>query len=102
MRHSFAGMAALTGLLVTLAVPAWATEATFERDLTVSGRVDLAINNGAGFIHLTNGPAGHVHVFARVRAGWGTSDDVVQEVAAHPPIQQTGNVVRIGGVHRNL
>jgi len=102
MRHFFAGMTALTALLVTLPVSAWATEATFERDLTVSGRVDLAINNGSGFIHLTNGPAGHVHIFARVHSSWGTSDEAVQEIAAHPPIQQTGNIVRIGPIHRNL
>lgn len=102
MRHFFAGITALTALTATLAVPARATEATFERDLAVSGRVDLTINNGSGFIHLTNGPAGHVHIFARVHSGWGTSDDAVQEIAAHPPIQQTGNIVRIGAVHRNL
>lgn len=102
MRHFFRGMAAFTALLATLAVPAWATEATFERDLAVSGRVDLAINNGSGFIHLTNGQAGHVHIFARVHSSWGSSDDAVQEIAAHPPIQQTGNIVRIGAIHRAL
>jgi hypothetical protein len=102
MRHFLAGMTAFTALLATLAVPAWATEATFERNLTVSGRVDLAINNGSGFIHLTNGPAGHVHIFARVHSSWGTSDDAVQEIAAHPPVQQIGNIVRIGAIHRAL
>ncbi len=102
MRHFFAGMTALTALMAAFAVQARATEATFERDLTVSGRVDLAINNGSGFIHLTSGPAGHVHIFARVRSAWGASDDAVQDVAAHPPIQQTGNIVRIGAAHRNL
>src|ERR1700735_2449482 len=102
MRHFLAGITALLALAATLAVPAQATEATFERDLTVSGRVDLAINNGSGFIHLTNGPAGHVHIFARVHSSWGSSDDAVQEIAAHPPIQQTGNIVRIGAIHRAL
>jgi hypothetical protein len=102
MSHFFVGITALLALATTVVVPARATEATFERDLTVSGRVDLAINNGSGFIHLTNGPAGHVHVFARVHSGWGASDDLVQQIAAHPPIQQTGNIVRIGPIHRNL
>jgi hypothetical protein len=102
MRNLFAGIAALLALAAAAVVPARATEATFERDLTVSGRVDLAINNGSGFIHLTSGPAGHVHIFARVHSGWGTSDDAVQEIAAHPPIQQIGNIVRIGPIHRNL
>ena len=27
---------------------------------------------------------------------------MVQQIAAHPPIQQTGNIVRIGGDHRSL
>ena len=102
MRHLSAGVATLLAFALTVVVPARATEATFERDLTVSGRVDLAINNGSGFIHLTSGPAGHVHVFARVHSSWGTSDDAVQQVAAHPPVQQTGNIVRIGPIHQNL
>ena len=48
MKHFLAGMTALTALMAAFAVQARATEATFERDLTVSGRVDLAINNGSG------------------------------------------------------
>ncbi len=76
-----------------------AAEATFERDLTLSGRLDLTVEDGAGSIHLTSGPAGRVHIFARVKSYWGGSDDKVQEIAAHPPIEQTGNIVRIG-LHR--
>ncbi len=84
------------------AVPALASEATFERDLAVNGRLDLTVATGSGSIHLTSGPEGRVHIFARVKSGWGASDDMVQEIAAHPPIQQTGNIVRIGGDHHNL
>src|SRR5580704_6479898 len=102
MKHFLAGATALLAFTATVVVPARATEATFGRDLTVNGRVDLAINNGSGFIHLTNGPAGHVHIFARVHSGWGTSDDAVQGIAAHFPIQQTGNIVRIGAIHQGL
>ena len=92
---------ALRGALV--AAPARAAEATFERDLTVSGRVDLAINNGSGSIHLTNGPAGHVHIFGRVQVQLGrTTMTRSSEIAAHPPIEQTGNIVRIGAKHENL
>lgn len=81
---------------------ALAAEATFERDLAVSRGVDLSVITGAGSIHLTNGPAGHVHIFGRVRSGWGGSDAQVREIAGHPPIEQTGNVVRIGTRHENL
>jgi hypothetical protein len=81
---------------ILAAAPARAAEATFERDLTVNGRVDLTVKTGSGSIHLTVGPAGHVHIFGRVKSNWrGTSEDV-DYIAAHPPIEQTGNIVRIG------
>ncbi len=89
--------------LAALAVgPVWATEQTFERDLAVTGRVDLTVSTGSGSIHLTAGPAGHVHVFGRVRSNWGGSDEQVREIAAHPPLEQTGNIVRIGEHNENL
>jgi len=99
MRHLSAVFSVLAALVAVATVPAHASEATFERDLTLTGRLDLSVNTGSGYIHLTSGPAGHVHIFARVKSGWGASDDMVQQIAAHPPIQQTGNIVRIGGDH---
>ncbi|MGA9062375.1 MAG: DUF4097 family beta strand repeat-containing protein [Terracidiphilus sp.] len=89
-------------LAATAAVPARAAEATFERDLTVSGRADLTVVTGSGSIHLTSGPAGRLHIFARVKSSWGGSDEQVQEIAAHPPIEQTGNIVRIGESHQHF
>ncbi|MGA3333957.1 MAG: DUF4097 family beta strand repeat-containing protein [Terracidiphilus sp.] len=84
------------------AATARATEATFERDLMVNGRVDMTVTTGSGSIHLTSGPAGRMHVFGRVKSNWGGSDEKVREIAAHPPIEQTGNIVRIGVKHQNL
>ena len=43
-----------------------------------------------------------VHVFGRVKSSWGGSDEKVREIAANPPIEQTGNIVRIGIHHENL
>ena len=102
MRHFCAAFSLLVALTAIATVPARASEATFERDLTVNGRLDLTVATGSGSIHLSNGPEGRVHIFARVESGWGASDKMVQEIAAHPPIQQTGNIVRIGADHRNL
>ncbi len=102
MRSFCAAVTIFVSVLFTATFPARATEATFERDLTVTGRVDLTVQTGSGSIHLTSGPAGRVHVFARVKSGWGASNEMVQEIAAHPPIQQTGNIVRIGAGHHNL
>ena len=95
-RHFYAVLTASLALAAVAAIPARAAEATFDRDLTVTGRVDLTVATGSGFIHLTSGPVGRVHIFARVKSSWGGNDDMVREIAANPPIEQTGNIVRIG------
>lgn len=102
MNRFFAAMVTAIAFAAIAISPAWATEATFERDLTVNGRVDLSAVTGSGSIHLTAGPAGHVHVFGRVKSNWSGSDEKVREIAAHPPIEQTGNIVRIGARNENL
>ena len=89
-------LATLAGMA---AAAAHAAEVTFDRTLAVSGKVDLSISNGSGSIHIQRGSANAVHIFARVRPGWGQSDDRARQIAANPPIQQTGNIVRIGFQH---
>jgi len=101
MRHFCAFVAVALAAGITVA-PAWSAEATFQRDLATSGRVDLTVSTGAGSIHLTAGPAGHVHIFGRVKSGWGGDDDQVRQIASQPPIEQTGNIVRIGDTHERL
>lgn len=88
--------------LALAAVPALASEATFNRTLTVSGKVELSVSTGSGNIHLTRGSDNRVHIFGKVKSGWGGSDEKVREIAANPPIEQTGNIIRIGGHHENL
>jgi hypothetical protein len=94
MRHWGAKAAALA--LAATAMTAWGAEATFARDLTTSGRVDLTVQTGSGTIHLTEGASGHVHIVGRVRSSWGANEQEVQQIADHPPVEQTGNIVRIG------
>lgn len=101
MKRFFAGLTAFVVLAAFSVSLARATEATFARDLTVNGRVDLTVATGSGSIHLTCGEEGRVHVFGRVRSSWGARDADVREIAAHPPIEQTGNIVRIGARHQN-
>lgn len=84
------------------AVPALASEATFDRTLSVNGRVELSVATGSGNIHLTRGAGNQIHIFGRVKSGWGGSEQRVREIAANPPIEQTGNIVRIGARHENL
>jgi DUF4097 and DUF4098 domain-containing protein YvlB len=97
MKHLLAAIA----MLALASIPALATEATFERNLTFSGRAELSVATGSGNIHLTQGSGNQVRIFGKVKSNWGASDERVREIAAHPPIEQTGNIVRIGARHEN-
>jgi len=91
-----------TAALALAAVPALASQATFERNLNVNGRVELSVATGSGSIHVTHGSGNRVHIFGKVRTNWGGSEERMREIAANPPIEQTGNIVRIGSHHENL
>jgi len=91
-----------TSALALASIPALAEEATFERTLNVSGHLELSVSTGSGYIHLKQGSGSQVHVFARVRSSWGGSEQKVHEIASNPPIEQTGDIVRIGLRHENL
>ena len=88
--------------LALAALPALGAEATFERTLTVSGRVELTVRTGSGNIHVTRGAGNQVHIWGKVKSGWGGSEEKVKEIAANPPIEQTGSIIRIGARHENL
>jgi DUF4097 and DUF4098 domain-containing protein YvlB len=99
MKHLVLAVAALA----FAALPALASEATFERNLSVNGRVELTISTGSGYIHLTRGSDNQVHVLGRVKSNWGSgNDERVREIASNPPVEQTGNIIRIGNHHENL
>jgi hypothetical protein len=88
--------------LALAALPALAAEATFERTLSVSGRVELSVSTGSGNIHITRGSGNQVHIWGKVKSGWGANEQRVREIAAHPPVEQTGNIIRIGSHHENM
>ena len=91
-----------TAALALAAVPALATEQTFERTLTVNGHLELSVGTGSGNIHITHGSGSQLHIVGHVKSNWGGSDAKLHEIAANPPIEQTGNIVRIGARHENL
>lgn len=93
---------AAAAVLALTALPAFAAEATFDRTLSVSGHVELSVFTGSGNVHLTPSSSGQIHIRGRVKSNWGGSEERVQEIAAHPPIDQTGNIVRIGAHNENL
>lgn len=84
-------------------VAAAAAEATFERTLAVNGSaLQLSIATGSGSITLSRGSDKQVHIIGHVKAGWGASASQVHEVADNPPIEQTGDIVRIGRNRQHL
>lgn len=100
MKHLFA---TAIGVLMTAALPALAVEATFERNLSVSGHVELTVNTGSGNIHVTRGSGNQIHIYGKIHSNnWGGDNaDRVREIAANPPIEQAGNIVRIGNHHES-
>ncbi len=89
----------LTGTGCLAAHPA--TEGSFERTLNVSGQVDLDVATGSGNISVRSGSASTVRVrgLIRARTGFGPSaEEKVRYLETHPPIEQTGNVIRIGRI----
>ena len=101
MKRLFA--TAIAGLTLA-ALPALASEATFERNLSVNGHVELSVSTGSGYIHLTRGSDNQVHIVGKVHSNnWSDNNDArVHEIANNPPIEQTGNIIRIGSHHENL
>jgi hypothetical protein len=73
------------------------TEQTFTKTIKLRDRLDLAIVSGAGNIQISEGPAGVLRITGHVKANdWHPTDDRLRDIAARPPIQQTGNMVRVG------
>ncbi|HVP49035.1 MAG TPA: DUF4097 family beta strand repeat-containing protein [Bryobacteraceae bacterium] len=77
-------------------------EGSFDRTLNVSGPVDLDVQTGSGRIqvHAGGSSAVVIHGSIRVREHFGSmgAGERVRAIETHPPIQQNGNVIRIGHV----
>jgi hypothetical protein len=86
--------------------PLQAAEATFDRTLSVGAPAQLSVSTGSGNIHITRGSNSQIHIFGRIKTTcWGincASEQQVRQIAANPPIEQTGNIVRIGSHHEKL
>ncbi len=94
-----AAVIAAAALLQAACLAGGRSSATFERTLHVSGPVRLDVSAGSGGIVIRNGTAGEVRIHGEVRAGGfilENSGRRAQEIAANPPIEQNGNMIRVG------
>ena len=83
------------------------TDGSFERTLKVTGFVDLDLATDAGGIFVVPGPPGTVRIRGILKAGdnWFTRGDVesrIRALEAQPPIEQTGNSIRVAVRGRSL
>jgi beta-lactamase regulating signal transducer with metallopeptidase domain len=69
---------------------------SFERTLSFNGQLQLSVSTGSGNIHIVSGPGSRLHVVGQIKVSNGGSEEQASEIAANPPIEQTGNIVRIG------
>jgi DUF4097 and DUF4098 domain-containing protein YvlB len=90
-------------LAALCAVPALAgapaVDASFDKTLTVSGTVHLELATGSGDVQIKAGPDGKVHVHGEIWASWslfGDSKKLMQDLVNNPPIEQSGDTIRIG------
>jgi len=88
-------------LIVAASTAALAAEGEFHRTLKVSGSVNLQLETGSGSIHVRNGSSNEVIVTGHIRTNnWFESDraDAVKRIEDNPPIQQSGNDIRVGHI----
>ena len=74
---------------------------TFVRTFNVSGPVDLDVATGAGHITVKSGGASAVEIRGSVKlsSDWATGhESEVAAVLANPPIEQSGNTIRVGPI----
>jgi DUF4097 and DUF4098 domain-containing protein YvlB len=94
----------LTTVLVTIcALPALASaRGEFERTLQVTGTVHLQVETGSGSIEVRNGTSNEVHVVGHIWVndwfGGDNAEEKVKRIESNPPIQQSGNDIRIGHI----
>jgi len=75
-------------------------EGHFDRTLAVTGAVDLDVQTGSGNITVRPGDSSKVEIHAKIHASsWHNDGDVearIKSIEDNPPIEQTGNTIRIG------
>jgi len=102
--RAFAVLLVLVALSAALtAFPALAaSEGHFDRTLAVTGAVDLDVQTGSGEISVRTGDSTKVEIHAKIHgSGWGDVEQRIHEIENNPPIEQTGNTIRIGHIENH-
>jgi hypothetical protein len=103
MRVLTSRIAVAIAISAICALPALgAVHGEFDRTIQVNGHVDLQVETGSGSIEVHRGGSNQIHVVGRISAnewfGGGNAEQRVKKIESNPPIQQSGNDVRIGHI----
>ena len=81
-------------------------EATFDREIDVTGPANVEVSTGSGNVEVHAAAGNRVEIHGTVRGGnffwWSASPYEVERVAENPPIEKTGNTIRIGRLHNRV
>ncbi|UWZ84226.1 M56 family metallopeptidase [Occallatibacter riparius] len=69
---------------------------SFDRTLSVSGDAHLEVNTGSGNIHITRGSGSQIQIHGRIHVHRDGSQEQARQIAANPPIEQSGQTIRVG------
>jgi beta-lactamase regulating signal transducer with metallopeptidase domain len=69
---------------------------SFDRTLSASGAVQLAVSTGSGDIHITRGSGNQIHIHGKIHVNHEGSEEQARQIAANPPIEQSGDSIRVG------
>jgi len=69
---------------------------SFERTLSVSGAAQFTVSTGSGNIHLKRSSSNQIHIHGQIHVSREGNEDQARQIAANPPIEQTGDIVRVG------
>jgi hypothetical protein len=72
---------------------------SFDRVISVGSEAQLIVSTGSGDIHLTRGSGSEVHIHGKIHVSHNGSQEQARQIAANPPIEQSGNVIRVGQQH---
>jgi DUF4097 and DUF4098 domain-containing protein YvlB len=85
--------------VIFLSTLCFAAEPEFHRSMTVNGNLTFSVCTASGSIHVAGVEGSKVAISANLhKSSWhttGTSGDM-KEIAANPPIHQTGNEIKVG------
>jgi hypothetical protein len=99
--HSLTLASVIVVGLACLQPAAASSEGSFQRTLQVSGPVNLDLTTGSGSVNVRTGSSSQVEVTGHIKVtNWfrGDAEERVKRIEANPPIQQTGNDIRIGHI----